>query len=90
MYLDRRLWTFTKGVRARIWVAVAIGVVATTLGIARLALLGWLIAKVFEGVPLQQLIWPFAGVAVVMVVRGWLEYLLLFFALSRNGFPGLI
>ncbi len=75
MYLDRRLWTFTKGVRARIWVAVAIGVVATTLGIARLALLGWLIAKVFEGVPLQQLIWPFAGVAVVMVVRGWLEYL---------------
>ena len=74
MYLDRRLWTFTKGVRGRICAAVAIGVVATAFGIARLALLGWLIAKVFEGVPLQQLVWPFAGVAAVMVVRGWLEY----------------
>ena len=75
MYLDRRLWTFTDGVRGRICGAVAIGVVATSFGIARLALLGWLIARVFEGVPLHELLWPFAGVAAVMAVRGWLEYL---------------
>ena len=74
MYFDRRLWSFTKGVRRRIFWAVAIGVFATMFGIARLALLGWLIAKIFEGVPFDDLLWPFAGVAVVMVVRGWLEY----------------
>ena len=75
MYFDLRLWGFTKGVRGRIYSAVAIGVLATMFGIARLALLGWLIAKVFQGVPLDDLLWPFAGVAAVMVVRGWLEYL---------------
>ena len=75
MYFDRRLWGFTKGVRGRIYSAVAIGVLATMFGIVRLALLGWLIAKVFQGVPLDELLWPFAGVAAVMVVRGGLEYL---------------
>jgi len=74
MYFDRRLWSFTKGVRRRIFWAVMIGVFATMFGIARLALLGWLIARIFEGVPFDDLLWPFAGVAVVMVVRGWLEY----------------
>ncbi len=75
MYFDLRLWQFTKGVRGRIFAAVAIGVLATAFGIARLALLGWLIAKVFQGVLLAELLWPFAGVAAVMVVRGGLEYL---------------
>ncbi len=75
MYFDRRLWGFTKGVRGRIFAAVAIGVLATMFGIARLALLGWLIAKVLQGVSLDELLSSFAGVAAVMVVRGWLEYL---------------
>ncbi len=75
MYFDRRLWGFTKGVRGRIYGAVAIGILATLFGIARLALLGWLIAKVFQGVPLDELVLPFAAVAAVMIVRGWLEYL---------------
>ncbi len=56
MYFDRRLWSFTKGVRRRIFWAVAIGVFATMFGIARLALLGWLIAKIFEGVPFDDLL----------------------------------
>ncbi len=75
MYFDLRLWGFTKGVRLRIFGAVAIGVVAVLFGIARLALLGWLIARVFAGAPLNELTLPFIGVGVVMVVRGWLEYL---------------
>ncbi len=75
MYFDSRLWGFTAGVRGRIFGAVAIGVLATSFGIARLALLGWLIAKVFQGVPLDELLLPFVGVAVVMVLRGGLEYL---------------
>jgi len=75
MYFDLRLWGYTKGVRGRIYGAVAIGILAVLFGIARLALLGWLIAKVFQGVPLDELIVPFVGVGAVMVVRGWLEYL---------------
>jgi len=75
MYFDLRLWGFTRGVRLRIFGSVAIGVVAVLFGIARLALLGWLIARVFAGAPLNDLILPFIGVAAVMVVRGWLEYL---------------
>ena len=50
MYFDLRLWGFTQGVRLRIFGAVAVGVVAVLFGIARLALLGWLIARVFAGV----------------------------------------
>ena len=75
MYFDLRLWGFTRGVRLRIFGAVAIGVVAVLFGIARLALLGWLIARVFAGAPLNDLILPVMGVAAVMVARGWLEYL---------------
>ncbi len=75
MYFDLRLWGYTKGVRARIFGAVAIGILAVLFGIARLALLGWLIAQVFQGVALDALILPFAGVAAVMVARGGLEYL---------------
>ncbi len=75
MYFDLRLWGFTRGVRLRIFGSVAIGVVAVLFGIARLALLGWLIARVFAGAPLNDLTLPFIGVAAVMVVRGWLEYL---------------
>ena len=74
MYFDRRLWGFTQGVRARIWASVAIGVLATVFGIARLALLGWLIAKVFQGAALEALLLPFIGVAIVMIIRGVLEY----------------
>ena len=75
MYFDLRLWSFTKGVRLRIFGAVAIGVAAVLFGIARLALLAWLIAQVFAGAPLNELTLPVTGVAAVMVVRGWLEYL---------------
>ena len=75
MYFDLRLWSYTKGVRGRIYGAVAIGILAVLFGIARLALLGWLIAEVFKGVPLDELILPFVGVGAVMIVRGWLEYL---------------
>ncbi|SVB19804.1 uncharacterized protein METZ01_LOCUS172658, partial [marine metagenome] len=54
---------------------VGIGVLGVLFGIARLALLGWFIARVFQGTPLDQLILPIVGIAVVMVLRGCLEYL---------------
>ena len=75
MYFDIRLWSYTKGCRWRIYGAVAIGILAVLFGIARLALLGWLIAQVFKGVPLNELLLPFVGVGLVMIARGGLEYL---------------
>jgi ATP-binding cassette subfamily C protein CydCD len=74
VYFDSRLWEFTRGVRLRIASSAAIGLLAAAFGIARLALLGWLLAKVFRGEPLDALIGPFAIVAAVMVIRGYLEY----------------
>jgi len=74
MYFDRRLWTFTEGQRWRIAGAVAISLVSAVVGIARLALLGWLLAKVFQGASAEALALPFALIAGVMVLRGGLEY----------------
>jgi ATP-binding cassette subfamily C protein CydCD len=74
MYFDRRLWAFTKGVRWRIAAAILVGLAAALTGIVRLALLGWLLARVFQGDGLGALALPIAVVALVMVARGWLEY----------------
>ena len=75
MFFDLRLWGYTKGVRLRIFYAVAIGILAVLFGIARLVFLGWLISRVFLGTPIEQLILPVVCVAAVMIVRGGLEYL---------------
>ncbi|MGH7319306.1 MAG: hypothetical protein ACRELA_06730, partial [Candidatus Rokuibacteriota bacterium] len=74
MYLDRRLWAFTEGVRLRIAWAVLVGIVAVAAGIARLALLGWLLARVLAGAPIRSLVLPVALVAAAIVARGGLEY----------------
>ena len=74
MFFDPRLWQFTRGVRLRIAATVAMGVFASLVGIGRLALLGWLLARVFAGDAFSELTVPFVLVAVVMVVRGWIEH----------------
>jgi ATP-binding cassette subfamily C protein CydCD len=74
MHFEPRLWTFTRGVRARIGAAVLIGLVSVGLGIARLALLAWLIAQVFAGRGLQELMAPIIGIAAVMILRGVFEH----------------
>ena len=74
MYFNPRLWIFTAGVRGRIWGAVALGVLSSALGIARLALLGWLLGLVFAGAPLSDLLALGAVAALVILARGGLEY----------------
>ncbi len=74
MYFDPRLWAFTEGVRSRMVFSFIVGLAAACVGVARLALLGWLIALVFEGRPFADLVAPMAIVAGVMVARGLLEY----------------
>jgi ATP-binding cassette, subfamily B, bacterial len=74
MYIDRRLWALTAGVRARIAAAVVIGLLAVSAGIARLALLGWLLARVASGASVAELTVPAVATVAVIVLRGWLEY----------------
>ena len=74
MHFDYRLWGFTRGVRGRIFFAVLIGVLATSLGVARLALLGWLIGLVFAGHSLTPLVFPLLVTACVMILRGIFEH----------------
>ena len=74
MYLNRRLWAFTEGVRLRIVGATLAGLLAVLLGTARLALLGWVLGRVLAGDGLGHLVWPVAGVAALIALRGLLEY----------------
>ena len=74
MYLDSRLWTFTKGVRLRIAWAVFVGLLAVAVGIARLGLLGWLLGRVLGGESIEAMVLPIALVAGTMLLRGWLDY----------------
>ena len=74
MYFNRQLWAFTSGVRSRIAGAAALGLVGAGLGIARLALLGWLLARVFSGVGPGALALPIAAVIAVIGVRTIIEY----------------
>jgi ATP-binding cassette subfamily C protein CydCD len=74
MYLDRRLWSFTRGVRLRIAATVALGLGQVAAGIARLALLGWLLGRVLQGAALDTLALPIALTAAVILGRGGLEY----------------
>jgi len=74
MHFEPRLWQFTQGVRFRIAWAVAIGLVSVALGVARLALLGWLIGQVFTGRPLAELVPSIVLIAGIMVLRGVAEY----------------
>src|SRR5262249_16795365 len=43
-------------------------------GIARLALLGWLLARIIAGAPLESLVVPAVLAALTMLLRGWLDY----------------
>ena len=74
MYFDRRLWVFTAGVRARIAAAAGIGLLSSVLGVARLALLGWLLGLIFAGTSVAELLPAAAGVAGVILLRGGVEY----------------
>ena len=74
MYLDRRLWAFTRGVRLRIAWTALIGLLTVGIGIARLALLGWLLARVIARDPLSALLLPACLAAAAMLLRGVLEY----------------
>jgi ATP-binding cassette subfamily C protein CydCD len=74
VYLDRELWRFTAGVRTRILFTVVLGLLAVSAGIARLALLGWLLGRVLTGTPLPALVGLSSAVALAIALRGGLDY----------------
>jgi ATP-binding cassette subfamily B protein len=74
VYLDRTLLGFTTGLRSRVVASAALGLVGVVLGIARLALLGWLLARVFAGAGLAALALPLAATAAVIAARSLVEY----------------
>ncbi len=74
VYLNPRLWAFTRGVRLRIAGTTLAGLLAVLAGTARLALLGWVLGRVLAGDSLATLAWPVAGVAALIALRGVLEY----------------
>jgi ATP-binding cassette subfamily C protein CydCD len=74
VYLNPRLWAFTRGVRLRIAGTTLAGLLAVLAGTARLALLGWVLGRVLAGDSLARLAWPVAAVAALIALRGLLEY----------------
>jgi len=74
VYLNPRLWAFTRGVRLRIAGTTLAGLLAVLAGTARLALLGWVLGRVLAGDSLATLAGPIAGVAALITLRGLLEY----------------
>jgi ATP-binding cassette subfamily B protein len=74
MYFDRRLWQLTRGLRGRILLAIAIGLAASAFGIARFALLGALLARVFTGAGATAIALAAFGVALAVLLRGLLDH----------------
>ena len=57
MHLEWRLWSFTEGFRAEIFFSTILGLVSSAFGVARLAMLGWLLGLLFKGESVSELIW---------------------------------
>ncbi|BBK42524.1 ABC transporter [Allostella vacuolata] len=74
MHFDAQLWTATKGFRARIAGAIALGVLSLGLGIARFVILGWLVARLFEDAPLADLAIAIMLLLTAVLLRMGLEY----------------
>jgi ATP-binding cassette, subfamily B, bacterial len=74
MYFDRRLWQLTRGLRGWIAVAVLLGLVASVVGIARFAILGVLLSRVFNDADFLAIAVPAVGVAAVVVLRGIVDH----------------
>src|SRR5256885_15037251 len=74
MYFDRRLWELTSGLRGRIALAIVIGLLAAGFGIARFALLGALLARVFTDSGFMIIATLAAGVAAAVLLRACLDH----------------
>ena len=73
MYFNWQLWRMTIGLRGRIALGMALGIISLFVGIARFVFLGGLLAKVFAGAPLSELAAPAISTALAIILRAALE-----------------
>ncbi len=73
MYFDLRLWQLMRGVRARLALAVLLGLTALAAGLARFAFFGQLLALVFQGRTFRVDAILAAAAAGTIVLRALLE-----------------
>jgi ATP-binding cassette subfamily B protein len=71
MHFDLTLWRMTAGLRGRIALSAATGLLALAVGIARFAFLGAFLAGVFRG---EILVPPLLATAAAIVLRAWLDH----------------
>ena len=74
MYMDSALLKSTGGMRHRIVLAVLLGLLSIACSLLRYILLGWLLAQVFNGVPIGQLLPQCLMVLAAILARMGLEY----------------
>jgi len=74
MYFDGRLWRMTVGLRGRMALGVALGLLALAAGIARFAFLGVALARVFDGAGAASVAWPLAGAVLAVLLRAALDH----------------
>ncbi len=74
MYFDRRLWQLTRGLRGWIALAILLGLVASVVGIARFAILGVLLSRVFDSAGFVAVAIPAVGVAIAVLLRGVVDH----------------
>lgn len=82
MYFNARLWTYTEGFRIRIAIAVVFGLLTAAAGIARLALLGVVLALVLEGDPVRDIVPWMVATGLAVLGRSVLQYFKEMFAHS--------
>ena len=75
--LTPRGWLRHQATRVRVLLAqvVALGVVVGCLTIVQMGLLAWIVSRLtIEGIPADELIWPFMGLALVVVLRALAQW----------------
>ncbi len=73
MHFDLKLWRMTAGLRGRIALAILLGLLALAVGIARFALLGQFLARLFHNAPAIELAIPLVATAAAILLRAWLD-----------------
>ena len=74
MYFNLRLWGMTKGLRGAIFLAAFVGLIAIGIGIARLAITGVVIARLFQGDDFSEVVPALVVVAALILLRGAFQY----------------
>jgi ABC-type multidrug transport system fused ATPase/permease subunit len=75
MHFDLRLWRMTNGLRWRIALGIALGLLGLAVGIARFAFLGQFLARLFRAAPAGELVVPLVGTLVAILLRPWLDHM---------------